>query len=187
MGADLICYIAFGPKRIHIKDRRITKVAQQVRQYLDACIAAAEQVLLGKKDVQDPRKGAVEAKRSITIRLPVEDKPPIPSFASLEELRSHPEYRSFVQDVLADCGYEVESDHVFTGTPQNLVKEVQEFAESWNNSSFRDLAFRIDPKKPGRKVVVAGDMSWGDEPDGLGYQMLKKAFGLGIAQSFGIS
>jgi len=187
MGADLICYIAFGPKRIRINDRRITKVAQQVRQYLDACIAAAEQVLLGKKDVPEPRKRPVEAKRSVTLRLAVEEKAPPPSFAALEELRSHPDYRSLVQGVLADCGHEVESDHVFAGGPQDLAKEVQEFAAGWNGGCFRDLAFRIDPEKPGRKVVVAGELSWGDEPDGRGYQMLKKAFGLGIAQRLGVS
>ena len=187
MGADLICYIAFGPKRIRVNDRRTTQIAQRVRQYLDACIAAAEKVLLGGKNVPSPRKSPVEAKRSITLRLAVEEKAPTPSFASLEELRSHPEYRSLVQGILADCGHEVESDHVFTGTSQDLAKEVQEFAAGWNDGRFRDFAFRIDPEKPGRKVVVAGELSWGDEPGGCGYQMLKKAFGLGIAQSFGIS
>jgi hypothetical protein len=187
MGADLICYITFGPKRIRVNDHRITQVAQQVRQYLDACIAAAEQVLLGKKDVPDPRKGPVQAKRSITLRLEVEEKAPTPSFTSLEELRSHPEYRSLVQGVLTDCDHEVESDHVFASTLQVLVKEVREFAAGWNDGCFRDLTFRDDPKKPGRKVVVAGELSWGDEPDGCGYQMLKKAFGLGIAQRLGVS
>ena len=187
MGADLICYIAFGPKRIRINDRKTTQVVQQVRQYLDACIAAAEQVLLGKKDVPDPRNDPVTAKCSITLRFAVEERAPTLSFASPDELRSHPEYRSLVQLVLADCGHEVESDHVFAGTPEELAKEIQEFVAGWNDGGFRDLAFRIDPEKPGRKVVVAGELSWGDEPDGRGYQMLKKAFGLGIAQSLGVS
>jgi len=187
MGADLICYIAFGPKRIRVNERKTTQIAQQVRQYLDACIAAAEQVLLGKKDVSEPRKNPVEAKRSITLRLAVEEKAPIPSFTSPEEVRSHPEYHSLVQSVLADCGHEVESEHVFASTPEELAKVVQEFATGWNDGHFRDLAFRIDPEKPGRKVVVAGELSWGDEPDGRGYQMLKKAFGLGIAQLLGVS
>ena len=187
MGADLICYIAFGPKRIRVNERKTTQIAQQVRQYLDACIAAAEQVLLGKKEVQDPRKGPVTAKCSITLHFTVEERAPTPSFASPDELRSHPEYRSLVQLVLADCGHEVESGHVFAGTPQELAKEIQEFVAGWNDGSFRDLAFRYDPEKPGRKVVVAGELSWGDEPDGRGYQMLKKAFGLGIAQRLGVS
>ena len=187
MGADLICYIAFGPDRIEINDPRATEVVRQVRQYLDACLTAAEQVLLGKKDVPDPGKAPVEARRSITLRLPIEEKAPIPSFASLEGLRGHPDYRAMVQGILSDCGYEVESDHVFGGTPLDLAKEVQEFATGWNDGCFRDIAFRIDPDKPGRKVAVAGELSWGDEPDGLGYQMLKKAFGLGIAQRLGVS
>jgi hypothetical protein len=35
--------------------------------------------------------------------------------------------------------------------------------------------------------VVAGERSWGDEPQGVGYQMLKKAFGLTIAQRLGVT
>ena len=186
MGADLICYIAFGPKRIRINGRKVTKVAQQVRQYLDACVAAAEQVLLGKKDVPEPRKSPVEAKRSVTLRLEIEEKDPIPGFTSLEEIRSHPDYHGLVHRVLVDCGHEVESDHVFAGTPQDLAKEIHEFVAGWNDGRFRDLAFRDDPEKPGRKVAVAGELSWGDEPDGRGYQMLKKAFGLTIAQLLGV-
>ncbi len=187
MGADLICYIAFGPKRIRFDDRKAAKVAQQVRLYLDACVSAAEQLLLGKKEVTDPRKGPVAAKCSITLHLPIEEKAPAPSFASVDQLRSHPDHRSLVQGILADCDHEVESEHVFTGTPEELVKAVKEFATAWNEGRFRDLSSRVDPDKPGRKVVVAGELSWGDEPDGLGYQMLKKAFGLGIAQRLGVS
>jgi len=187
MGADLICYIAFGPNRIRIDNRRATKIAQQVRQYLDACIAAAEKVLLGKKGASVPGKNAVEAKRSMTLTMELEEKAPVPRFASLEEMRSHAEYQSLIQGVLVDWGQEVESEHVFTGTTQELCREVKEFVAGWNDGCFRDMSSRIAPDKPRRKVVVAGELSWGDEPDGLGYQMLKKAFGLGIAQQLGIT
>ena len=187
MGADLICYVAFGPEHIDINDSRATEVARHVRRYLDACITAAEQVLLGRKDVPDPGKAPVEAKRSITLRLDIEGKPSIPSFASLEELRGHPDYRALVQGILADCGYEVEAACVFTCTLEGLVKEAREFAAGWNDGCFRDMTCRTDPERAGRKIVVAGELSWGDEPDGGGYQMLKKAFGLGIAQQLGVS
>lgn len=187
MGADLICYIAFGPKRLRVNHRRTTRIVGQVRQYLDSCITAAEQVLLGKKDVPAPRKGPVEAKRSITLRLEIQEQDPNPIFASLEEIRAHPRYRSLVQRVLTDYGHDVEAAHVFAGTPEDLAKAVQEFVAGWNDGRFRDLSFRDDPEKPGRKVVVAGEMSWGDEPDGHGYQLLKKAFGLTIAQRLGLS
>ena len=187
MGADLICYIAFGPKQIGINDRKANRIARQVRQYLDECISAAEQVLLGKKNISDPRKKQLEAKRSITLHLPVEESIPIPTFASLEELRSHREYQNLVREMLADGSYEVEAEYAFAGTFEVLVNTVREFVAGWNESSFRDVSNRIDPENPRRKVVVAGELSWGDEPTGCGYQMLKKAFGLGIAQRLGVS
>jgi hypothetical protein len=186
MGADLICYIALGPKRIRVDEHRTARIARQVRQYLDECIAAAEGVLLGKKDVPDPRKVPVEARRSITLHLEIAEEVPIPRFTSFEEVRSHRRYRSLVRRVLADSGHEVEAAYVFAGTPQDLAKVIQKFVAGWNDGDFRDLATRDDPDRPRRKVVVAGELSWGDEPDGAGYQLLKKAFGLGIAERLGV-
>ena len=186
MGADLICYIALGPRRIDIDESKGIRVAEQVREYLDACIAAAEQLLLGQEQVPDPRPAPVEAKRSITLCLEpsVKEQPQV--FRSLEQLRSHPDYQDFVRSVLTNCGHDVEAEHAFAGTPADPAAEVQAFVAEWNEGCFRDLATRDDPDSPGRKVVVAGELSWGDEPDGRGYQMLKKAFGLGIAQRLGV-
>ena len=187
MGADLICYIAFGPMKISLGDRKANQVARQVREYLDGCIAAAERLLLGEKRVPDPRKGPVDAKRSITLRLAPSMPDPIPKFKSVEDLRSHPKYQDLVRRTLADCGREVEAAHVFGISLEALTKEVWDFAAGWNNSRFRDLSYRADPLHPRRKVVVAGELSWGDEPEGAGYQMLKKAFGLTIAQRLGVT
>ena len=187
MGADLICYIAFGPRKIELGDGKAMKVARQVRKYLDDCIAAAEQSILCRKEVPDPRKSPIQAKRSMTLHLELQEKPGLPKFNSIEQLRTHADYRNLVQGMLGDCDHEVEAGHVFDGTLDDLAKAVQEFVAGWNDGHFRDLAFRIDPQKPGRKVVIAGELSWGDEPDGRGYQILKKAFGLGIAQLLGVS
>lgn len=187
MGADLICYIAFGPRRIDLGDGKVMKVARKVREYLDDCIAAAEQSILGRKEVPDPRKSPIQAKRSMTLHLELQEKPGLPKFNSIEQLRSHADYRNLVQGMLAACDHEVEAGHVFDGALDDLAKEVREFAANWNKSDFRDMSFRDDPREKGRKVVVAGELSWGDEPDGRGYQMLKKAFGLGIAQRLGVS
>ena len=187
MGADLICYIAFDPERIDAEDRRIAEVARQVREYLDACIAAAERVLLGEKDVPDPRQVPIDAKRRVTLHVAIEGKQPLLTFSSVEELRAHPTYRNMVQAVLAESWHEVESKYVFASTPEELAKEVREFVDFWNDGCARDLACRPDPEHPGRKVVVAGELSWGDEPDGFGYQTLKRAFGLGIAQALGVT
>ena len=37
----------------------------------------------------------------------------------------------------------------------------------------RDCAFRDNPDKPDRLIVIGGEMSWGEEPEGSGYQTLK--------------
>ena len=187
MGADLICYIAFGPMKISLGDRKANQVARQVREYLDGCIAAAERLLLGEKRVPDPRKKPVDAKRSITLCLAPSTPNTIPKFGSIEDLRSHPEYQDLVRRTLADCGRDVEAGHVFGGGLEDLAKEVRNFVARWNNGHFRDLSYRVDPLHPRRKVVVAGELSWGDEPQGVGYQMLKKAFGLTVAQRLGVT
>ena len=67
MGADLICYIALGPRKISLSDRKVNKVARQVREYLDGCIAAAEQLLMGQKNVPDPWKGSRDADQSVRL------------------------------------------------------------------------------------------------------------------------
>jgi len=187
MGADLICYIALGPKKISLGDHKVNQVARQVREYLDGCIADAERLLLGQKDVPDPRKKPVDAKRSITLRLAPPTSDTTPRFGFIEDLRSHPEYQDLVRRMLDDCDREVESEHVFGNTVEDLAREVRDFVDGWNNGSFRDLSYRVDPLHPRRKVVVAGERSWGEEPEGAGYQMLKKAFSLTIAQRLGVT
>jgi hypothetical protein len=185
MGADLICYIALGPTRIDLDESKKTTIAAQVRQYLDACIAAAEQILLGQDGVPDPRPGPVEADRSVSFCLdPLELEPG--RFRCPQDLRSDPGYQDLVRGVLRGCNRDVESGNVFAATLDDLAKEVQAFVDGWNGGRFRDLVTREDPRGPARKIVVAGELSWGDEPDGLGYQMLKKAFGLTIAQLLGV-
>jgi hypothetical protein len=184
VGADLVSYIAFGPKKIELTKEKEIEITRKVRAYLDACVNAAEQLLMGKKDVPSPRSTPVHAKCSLTLRLG--SPPEVPKFKTIEELKSHKDYKSLVEQALDACGYEVEAQHVFSATPEELAKIVRDFVGGWNKPNHRDTAWREDPDKPERKVVIAGELSWGDEPDGAGYQMLKRAFGLSIAQFLGV-
>jgi hypothetical protein len=188
MGADLICYIALGPRKIRLSDRKVKQVARQVREYLDGCIVAAEQLLMGQKNVPDPWKGSGsrDADQSIRLCLVSSMDGPIPKFGSIKDLRSHPEYQDLVRNMLADCDRGMEAEHVFGSTHKDLTKGVRDFVAAWNDGRFRDMSSRIDPHRSRRKVVVAGELSWGDEPEGAGYQMFKKAFGLTIAQRLGV-
>lgn len=61
-----------------------------------------------------------------------------------------------------------------------LVGDLLDF---WKNGS-RDSAYRDLPN--GSRVVFAGDQTWGDTPDGFGYQTLRKSEAIGLLKFFGI-
>ena len=53
----------------------------------------------------------------------------------------------------------------------------------WNDGGYRDVNTRGYRT---RQILVAGDMSWGDEPDGAGYQICKRCERLGLFRIYGI-
>jgi len=68
-------------------------------------------------------------------------------------------------------------------------KVLDYFLEVWNNAGPRDVNSRLFRPAPGKrmlKLLVAGDMSWGDEPEGAGYQAIKEAYLLGLFPRLGI-
>lgn len=70
--------------------------------------------------------------------------------------------------------------------PENPEQDIRAFVDWWNSGGSRDTCSRQDPDNSRQKIVYAGEMSWGDEPQGYGYQMLKKAFAWGVAEALGI-
>ena len=70
--------------------------------------------------------------------------------------------------------------------PENPEQAIREWIEWWTHQDSRDTCSRSDPDNPRQQLVYAGEMSWGDEPSGRGYQMLKKAFAWGFAEALGI-
>jgi DNA-directed RNA polymerase subunit RPC12/RpoP len=63
---------------------------------------------------------------------------------------------------------------------------IREFCANWPPSDFRDCNYRTDPDDGTQILVVAGDMSWGDEPDGAGYRYMKRIVYSGVAEILGI-
>jgi hypothetical protein len=63
----------------------------------------------------------------------------------------------------------------------NPVTFVEDFMEFWGSPETRDVAWRYYGKK---QIVFAGDSTWGDEPNGQGYELLKLAYITGIAKVF---
>ena len=70
--------------------------------------------------------------------------------------------------------------------PENPELDIRSFGEWWHTLDCRDTCSRTDPDDPRQKIVYAGEMSCGDEPEGHGYQQLKKALAWGFAKALGI-
>ncbi len=69
----------------------------------------------------------------------------------------------------------------------NPTAAVEDFMEFWNDPEGRDVRDSVfDHYGVKFKVIFAGEMSWGDEPSGYGYQALKQAERLGLFKVFGI-
>lgn len=67
--------------------------------------------------------------------------------------------------------------------PNALMKE---FLDWWGSFDGRDTSGRPDPDDPKQQIVVCGEMSWGDIPEGYGYTMMREAYCYDIPQSLGI-
>jgi hypothetical protein len=70
--------------------------------------------------------------------------------------------------------------------PENPEKEIRAFVEWWHELDSRDTCSRADPDDSLQKIVYAGEMTWGDEPHGYGYQKLKQAMAWGFVKALGI-
>ena len=66
--------------------------------------------------------------------------------------------------------------------PERTVKDLIE----WWHGSARDTCKRLDPDDKEQIIGFAGEMSWGDEPSGRGYQILRDAHLLNVPDLFEI-
>ena len=70
--------------------------------------------------------------------------------------------------------------------PEDPKSAIREFIEWWHATDLGDTCCRSDPDQAGQRILFAGEMSSGDEPQGTGYQMLKRAYTWGFARALGI-
>jgi hypothetical protein len=67
--------------------------------------------------------------------------------------------------------------------PEDLLKAL---VSVWEEHDARDLVTRTDPDDEDQRIVFAGEMSWGDDPEGFAYQTIRDADKLGMLDVFGI-
>ena len=69
-------------------------------------------------------------------------------------------------------------------TGKEINKTLVQLVDLWNAKDYaRDLNARVWKN---RRILVAGEMSWGDEPEGKAYQILKRARAMGLLAALGI-
>lgn len=184
MGADLICYIAVGPSTVECDGTKSREIAEKVKKFMGDCVAAAEQILLGNKDVDVPCVGS-GSKAYVTVGVREATGEERETFATAEELRANPGYGLLITEILGELGLSVVADHR-DDTVEAIVEIVDNFVGLWRNGDARDCAKREDPFDSEVQIMVAGERTWGDTPDGDGFQTLRTAFELGIAQQLGV-
>ena len=72
--------------------------------------------------------------------------------------------------MLRGCNRGVEAKYAFAGTPDVLAEGGPAVRPRVERGPLPRHGQPPDPRDPAWKVVVAGELSWGDEPDGRGFQ-----------------
>lgn len=78
---------------------------------------------------------------------------------------------------------EFDGDTILEMDPEIMWEETLEL---WRRGQARDCFWRQDPQNPKMKIMFCGEPSWGDPPEGHGYQTLRRAEMVGLLEILGI-
>lgn len=165
MGADLITYFCYGPKKL--SEKKIPKAVAQAK----AAVALAKTIL----EMEDLREAGKMTEEAFAQEMGALDQSPLRHLMGGIESK-----RSITLLVTEDNFHEL---RVIEQLDPDAV--VHDLLHIWNHGS-RDSTWRPVPGHRNLIGLVAGEMSWGDEPDGYGYQTLKNASLVGILPIFGV-
>lgn len=102
--------------------------------------------------------------------------------SGLEDLPANTDFSAtpHLDDAILECNLPVELPEK---TPEEIVAE---FVQFWTLQDARDLTSRNDPDDPSQQLLFAGELSWGDAPEGYAYTQLQLGLLLGLWDVFGI-
>lgn len=186
MGADLITYIGVGPGTIEADASDTETIIQEVKALQDRVEGHADRLIVeGETDLEDAPLPQNGADQSVSIPLDLGgDSERLEEISSQEKIEASENPTRLRKRALTFSG--LGNFSVVLGADREAIEEtITEFVETWNGEiPWRNVAYRSLPGDQERKVVVAGERSMGDEPGGA-YQVMKKAYAMGIAQYFG--
>jgi hypothetical protein len=188
MGADLIGIIAVGPKDLNddegFKGAVVDTAHQHIARVRESLVRLVCGAAQGVIETHHPRYP------NLTMSLDLSEcKPPTEGVVvSPDEWfqMTEDEQQDLLTEVCEEGEY-VEPDmaHVILMGLDRVEHTLCELHEVWRAGA-RDVMRRPLPQDNNLLIVCAGEPSWGNEPEGLGYTTLRNAFALGIAQAYGL-
>jgi len=172
MGADLICYLAVGPVKLNASAKRKKAALAQAKRIISELKKARELNEKYEKATDDKARRALSLEAS-KLKIVQEGMPKVAA-------------KNFFSLKFGTGGNEFldENEWIAGLNPEQVLKD---FLDIWHHRErCRDCSYRPLPGNEKYQVLVAGEMSWGDEPDGWGFQTLKAAGGLGYLKYFGV-
>lgn len=179
MGADLVGYMLKGPDKISEsvrvgaikKGRRTLRAMRACRQLFDeyeelrhGCDAPPVEQILRQDRVERRIRAALLA---------------LPGHAAVPDVEA-------CERLLESWGWLVDDSD---GNPHYVAQQVNDFCYMWNgNGTPRDVCKRtfVAPGGGVFQVLFAGAQTWGDPPDGHGYQMCHIIYALDLQDALGL-
>ena len=134
-------------------------------------------IVKGPKTLPEDRNPVI-AKAAATMRLfngMAKGADRLPTSEELVYLKAHPQF-----DVMYDI-----PEYPTTGVQRAAKSIVKRFYHWWEHGA-RDTSSRVDPDDLNSLIVVAGDQTWGDTPDGVGYELLNEVKKLDLFEVLGL-
>lgn len=167
MGADLICFISIGPCRFRKRAvERAIRHAKQVQKEANRLYEILEEAEAA--EARDGNEAALLAEKADKLF----EKPIFSGVKCQAGIDSADQFK--------DNGFLVEM------IEEDVEKLVKNFVEWWRTCEGRDTAGRSLPSDKNQKIVVCGEMSWGDSPEGYGYTTMNRAYWYEIPERLGI-
>jgi hypothetical protein len=158
MSETLIVHICKGPERIDNK-ASITKAKKHIEEVVKAAKFARKRLEEDKEDVLDRME---------------KEKHPITQL--LEPMMKHNQFSTYREA-------EITLEYMECTKPAKFIKE---FVAWWNRGDGNDTSWRMDPDNRKRKIVVCGAATYGDSPDGYGFNLMQEAWNFDLPHRLGI-
>jgi hypothetical protein len=158
MGADLIVFIAVGPRKFQKRTiGRVAKRAKRIKEHAKKLITLMDKENADEQMVKD----------------------------EIDELFKSDLLNGLKGQRMSDTPDEADV-YLRAMADMDTKAFVEEFIDWWYSCSGRDSAGRSDPFNKKYEIRVCGEMSWGDTPDGYGYTTMDKAYWFNIPEGLGI-